>query len=90
MPDDFSLTSRLRNCLATILELEDPLLHTRMGGLLATEFQALKDVMAQLGPVGVCEADVERVEAATDKFLAELKDILAEASKAAAHKQVLQ
>ncbi len=90
MPDDTSLNSRLRNCLDTILELETPLLHTRMGGLLAQEFQSLKEVMEHLGAVAVCEGDVERIEAATDKFLIELKDVLVEASKAASRRRVLQ
>ena len=90
MSDDVSLDSRLRNCLDTILELEGPLLHTQMGGLLMREFQSLKEVMENLSSVEVCEADVERIEAATDRFLGELKDVLAEVAEGANHKRVLQ
>ncbi len=90
MSDDFSLNSRLRNCLATVLELETALSHTHMGGVLAQEFHSLKKVMENIELVDVCEDDVQRIEAATGKFLSELTDTLAEVSAAAGHKRVLQ
>lgn len=90
MPDDIALCSRLRNCLTTILELEDPLLQTHMGDLLVQEFKSLKEVLKNLEFIDAREADVERIEAATDRFLMELKDITADAAGTAARKRVLQ
>ena len=46
--------------------------------------------MENLSAVEVCEADVERIEAATDRFLGELKDVLAEVAEGANNKRVLQ
>lgn len=70
------LNSRLRNCLVTILELEEVLEHTHLGPALQKEFSVLKEVMRRLENVAVEESDVCRVEAATSNFLAELKDTL--------------
>jgi hypothetical protein len=77
-----SLNSRLHNCLATILELEAALEHTHLGPALHDEFSLLKEVMQRLGEVKVEEPDVCRIEAATGRFLAELKETLGEAATA--------
>lgn len=74
------LNSRLRNCLLTILELEDALGQTHLGSALQSEFSVLKDVMTRLEDVKVEEHDVCRIEAATGRFLAELKDTLGDAA----------
>ena len=70
------LNSRLRNCLLTILELEDVLEQTHLGPALQKEFAVLKQVMQRLENVAVEESDVCRIEAATTRFLAELKETL--------------
>lgn len=77
MLEDISLSSRLRNCLQTILELEESLADTHLGPLLSEEFLMLKHVTRRLSGVHIEEADVRRIEAATDKFLAELKETFA-------------
>jgi deoxyhypusine synthase len=75
-----SLNSRLRNCLVTLLELEEALERTHLGPALQDEFSLLKEVMQRLGQVKVEEHDVCRIEAATGRFLAELKETLGEAA----------
>lgn len=72
------LTFRLRNCLLTILEMENSLERTPLGPALQDEFAVLKDVMQRLENAVVEEQDVCRIEAATGRFLAELKDTLGE------------
>lgn len=72
------LNSRLRNCLITILELEDTLEQTHLGPALQNEFTVLKEVVQRLDNVAVEEKDVCRIEAATRRFLAELKESLGE------------
>lgn len=71
-----ALICRLRNCLVTILELEETLECTQLGNVLQKEFTVLKDVMQRLEDVTVEEHDVLRVEIATSRFLAELKEIV--------------
>jgi hypothetical protein len=70
------LNSRLRNCLVTILELENDLGRTHLGPALQNEFTVLKKVVARLEHVNAEEQDVCRIEAATCRFLSELKDTL--------------
>ena len=70
------LNCRLRNCLLTILELEEMLERTHLGPVLQKEFTVLKQVMQHLETVAVVESDVCRIEAATTRFLAELKETL--------------
>lgn len=70
------LNSRLRNCLQTILELEDALDQTHLGPALHNEFTVLKQVAKRLADVALEEPDVCRIEAATGRFLAELKETL--------------
>ena len=70
------LNCRLRNCLLTILELEEMLEHTHLGPALQKEFSVLKQVMQRLENVAIEENDVCRIEVATSRFLAELKETL--------------
>lgn len=72
------LSSRLRNCLLTILELEGDIGQTHLGSALQNEFSVLKDVMHRLEHVEIEEKDVCRIEAATGRFLDELKETLGE------------
>jgi hypothetical protein len=73
-----TLNSRLRNCLVTILELEGALGQTHLGPALHDEFSVLKEVVNNLNSVSVEENDVCRIEAATGRFLNELKETLGE------------
>lgn len=74
------LNSRLRNCLQTILELEGALDRTHLGPALQNEFSVLKEVVQKLDNVIVEENDVCRIEAATGRFLSELKESLGDSS----------
>jgi len=85
-----SLNCRLRNCLATILELEGSLEQTQLAAVLQKEFTVLKDVMQRLENVAVDEHDVYRIEVATSRFLAELKETLGEQSSAGVDSRILQ
>ena len=76
------LNSRLRNCLITILELESDIGQTHLGPALQNEFSVLKEVMQRLENVHIEEMDVCRIEAATGRFLAELKESLGEDTSA--------
>jgi ABC-type transporter Mla MlaB component len=85
-----SLNCRLRNCLATILELEGSLEQTQLAAVLQKEFTVLKDVMQRLENVAVEEQDVDRIEAATGRFLAELKETLGEQPSSGVDARILQ
>lgn len=67
---------RLRNCLLTILEMEEALEKVCLRHMLHEEFSTLKDVMQHLENLCVEEGDVRRVEAATTRFLDELREAL--------------
>lgn len=85
------LHSRLKNCLQTILELEDKLAETHLGPMLLTEFSILKGVFDKLEDVSVEEDDVKRIEEATSRFLLELKESLPDAQAVGSdHTRVLQ
>ncbi|MDR1359706.1 MAG: hypothetical protein LBJ82_01895 [Deltaproteobacteria bacterium] len=69
-----SLHSRLRNCLTTIIELEGTLTATHLEPVLREDFIVLKKILQRLENVQTDEDDVCRIEAATNRFLAELKE----------------
>lgn len=75
------LNIRLRNCLLTILELEGDIGQTHLGPALQDEFTVLKEVMQRLENVHIEEKDVCRIEAATGRFLAELKETLGDCGR---------
>jgi len=85
-----SLNCRLRNCLMTILELEGSLEQTKLAAVLQEEFTVLKDVMQRLEKVAVEEHDVHRIEVATIRFLAELKETLREQPSSGVDSRILQ
>ena len=85
-----SLNCRLRNCLTTILELEGSLEQTKLAPVLQREFTVLKDVMQRLENVAVEEHDVYRIEVATIRFLAELKETLREHPSSGVDTRILQ
>lgn len=78
--EDALLQYRLKNCLQTILDLEEKLSKTHLGPMLLNEFAILKRVFEKLDAVTVDEADVKRIEEATDRFLSELRDTMPDSS----------
>lgn len=64
---------RITNCLQTILELESELSRLELAGALMDEFVYLKQFLERIDRVELNEDDVERIEAATANFLAELR-----------------
>lgn len=85
-----SLNCRLRNCLLTILELEDSLEQTQLRFALHKEFSVLKDIMQRLENISVEEQDVHLIELATSRFLTELKDTLGGYTSSDANLRILQ
>lgn len=64
---------RITNCLQTILELEPELSRLELAGSLLDEFVYLKQFLERIDRVELSEDDVERIEKATENFLAELR-----------------
>jgi hypothetical protein len=73
------LAARLANCLTTILELEPDLERLRLGRTLLSEFTILRAYLDRIDGIDLDEADVRRIEAATEVFLGELRAPLAKA-----------
>lgn len=74
---EIALDIRLRNCLQTILELEEVLITSDFGTTLGEEFTVLKDVAGRLEYSFVEEKDVQKIENATERFLKEIQQNLA-------------
>ena len=88
---EITLASRLKNCLVTILELEELLADSHLGTVLEQEFSTLKVVVAHLEDMRIAEDDVSRIEHATMRFLSELQGSVQEESLARqAHERLLQ
>ena len=77
------LQIRLRNCLQTILELETDLERLHVDDFVLKEFQLLKSFLSRVDDVRLDEADVRRIETATENFLKELKTPLSSLEKMA-------
>ena len=77
------LQIRLRNCLQTILELETDLERLHVDDFVLKEFQLLKSFLSRVDDVRLDEADVRRIETATENFLKELKTPLSSLEKKA-------
>ena len=67
------LYSRLKNCLQTILDLEPDLERLRLPDTFRTELEALKLHLERIRHFDFREEDLKRLEAATEKFLEELR-----------------
>jgi hypothetical protein len=67
------LYSRLRNCLQTILELEPELERLQLPGTFRSELEVLKQHLDRIRHFEFYEEDLRRLEAATAKFLEELR-----------------
>lgn len=67
------LHNRLKNCLQTILELEPDLERLKLPGTFRTELEMLKQHLEHIKQIDFFEEDLKRLEAATAKFLEELR-----------------
>ncbi|MFW5730991.1 MAG: hypothetical protein ACOCV7_05020 [Desulfonatronovibrionaceae bacterium] len=66
------LKARLKNCLATIVELEPALIRLNLHHELVREFTHLKDIISRISEMEVTSMEVDRIENATELFLREL------------------
>lgn len=66
------LQARLKNCLATIIDLEPALVRLNLHQELIKEFKHLKDVISRISEMEVSSMEVDRIENATEMFLREL------------------
>lgn len=71
--DRQNLVLRLNNCLETILEMEQELEKLDLNNRFVEELEVLKGFMSKMEKIRVSEAEVERIESATDNFLLELR-----------------
>ena len=67
------LYSRLKNCLQTILELEPELERMLVSGAFRAELETLRLHIERVEQIEFFEEDLNRLEAATAKFLEELR-----------------
>ncbi|NDV27240.1 hypothetical protein [Desulfovibrio sp. JC010] len=71
--DRHNLVLRLNNCLETIIEMEQELEKLDLNSRFVEELEVLKGFMSKMEKIRVSEAEVERIETATDNFLLELR-----------------
>ena len=67
------LQIRLKNCIQTIIEIEDALDESDRKNVFLSEMSYLKHILMRIDRLDVLEDDVERLEIATAKFLKELQ-----------------
>ena len=72
MPTDLSLQSRLRNCLHTILELNESVDSPALLAVFMQELDLIRKFLQRLDEIVLEEEDVARIERATEVFLCEL------------------
>ncbi len=87
---DENLSARIESCLHTILELEPDLERLQFGHYLLRDFTILKMFLSHVEEIEVQEQDVARIEAATENFLKELKEPLAQNESKRPKKYVVQ
>jgi len=87
---DENLSARIENCLHTILELEPDLEQLQFGHYLLRDFTILKMFLSRVEEIEVQEQDVARIEAATENFLKELREPLAQNEPKRPKKYVVQ
>lgn len=71
--NDHTLQERLKNCIQTILELEPDVERLELGHILREEYSTLREFLERVDSVQLDEGEVERIEKATERFLAELE-----------------
>jgi hypothetical protein len=79
MSVDAFLHSRLRNCLQTVLELNDGSNSPVLAYAFRQELELIRKFLLQLDAVELREEDVLRIEKATEVFLNELRGLFAAA-----------
>ena len=67
------LQARLKNCLLTIVEMEPLLSRISVHHELKKEFRQLKEISGKIAGLELSDAEVERIENATEVFLKELE-----------------
>lgn len=67
------LQARLKNCLLTIVEMEPMLSRISLHHELEKEFKQLKEISRKISSLELSDAEVERIESATEIFLKELE-----------------
>ena len=87
---DENLSARIENCLHTILELEPDLEQLQFGHYLLRDFTILKMFLSRVEEIEVQEQDVARIEEATENFLKELREPLAQNESKRLKKYVVQ
>ncbi len=90
MREDPRLHDRLRNCLQTILDLEQSLEQMAMSKPILAEFDKLKDIYRRLESLLIQEDDVRRIEEVTSSFLHELQYSMKNVQPAAADDRIIQ
>lgn len=86
MSVDASLHSRLRNCLQTILELNDGFNSPVLVHAFMRELELIRKFLHHLDAAELQEEDVLRIEKATEVFLDELRGLFAAGQPAGAER----
>jgi len=81
------LRARLKNCLTTILDMEEDFHSRGLDGVLRGELDFLKKYMNRVETLSLDEDKVERLESVTSRILSEFD---ADGPLSASRKQVLQ
>ncbi len=67
------LQARLKNCLLTIVEMEPMLSRFSVHHELKKEFKQLREIYGKISGLDLSDAEVQRIESATETFLKELE-----------------
>lgn len=87
MEQSILLRARLKNCLTTILDMEEDFLSRGLDTVLRGELDFLKKYMDRVETLSLDESKVERLESVTARILSEFD---ADGPLSASRKQVLQ
>ncbi len=68
--------ARLQSCLQTILDMEEAVMRLPSGKQLEKELKQIKEMAGRITEIPVSDADILRVEKATESFLEEIRDPL--------------
>ncbi|MDD6180570.1 MAG: hypothetical protein ACI33N_02125 [Desulfovibrionaceae bacterium] len=87
---DTNLHSRLKNCLQTILELEDDIREDVQRSAFSEEFNKIRGFLERIEQMQLLEEEVARMERATATFLSELQLAVRAEEHLPRRKRVLQ
>jgi len=71
--DKTKLQARLKNCLLTIIEMEPMISRLSFHHELEKEFKQLREISGKISGLDLSDAEVQRIENATETFLKELE-----------------